>query len=909
MLQLGPLAFAQPWLLAALLALPAVWWLLRIIPPAPRRLRFPGIVFLLGLQAREETPARTPLWLLLMRLAAAALIILALAAPVLNPDTGLQEDGPVILVVDDGWAAAPRWSLRRDAMTDVIDRAGRDGRAVVLLGTAAGSTHAEPTLLNAADANAAAGAWEPVPFGLERREAAARLAGSTFDGVADVVWLSDGVSRNAEGAAGAADVADDLRRLGPLRVLSEDPAARADLLLPPEANAAGLTLVARRADDGPARDIGVRALGDQGQVLLHTEMRFADGEREARASVSPPLGIRNSIQRLVVEGRDGVGTAVLLDESMRRKVVGLVDPGEVSAQPLLSELYYVERALRPYAEIVNAPLERLVDLDLSLIILGDAANVPDTLMPSLENWLDRGGVLVRFAGPRLAEGTDRFVPVPLRVGDRNLGGALSWSQPLPLAPFEASGPLANLPVPDDVRVTRQVLAQPGPELDRHTWARLSDGTPLITGESRGDGSLVLVHTTANTAWSDLALSGAFVDLLRRFVDLARGVEPSESGELVPQALLDAFGNLRDQPGMRTPIPAAGFAGLEVSVDTPAGLYVPPDAPESAAHALNLSPSFAQYVAIDDDNLPVRPMAYVGTGEVPLLPWLLGAAFVLLLLDLLISYGLRGLLPLPARATATAGLAALMMAPPVLAQSQDAEAIMATDTTHLAYVVTGASDLDERSRAGLEGLALVLNQRTAIETGDPVAVDPEQDELALYPLIYWPIAASSPSLSADAKAELNAYFKRGGMVLFDTSDAGSLLPGQTGQGAGGARLREVLEDVDIAPMRMVPEDHVLTRSFYLLQEFPGRFTGQPVWVDQVPEGVNDGVSSVIIGAHDWAGAWAIDEYGLPLLPVVPGGERQREMARRFGVNLVMYALTGNYKTDQVHVPALLERLGQ
>ena len=108
---------------------------------------------------------------------------------------------------------------------------------------------------------------------------------------------------------------------------------------------------------------------------------------------------------------------------------------------------------------------------------------------------------------------------------------------------------------------------------------------------------------------------------------------------------------------------------------------------------------------------------------------------------------------------------------------------------------------------------------------------------------------------------------------------------------------------------VPEDHALTRSFYLLQDFPGRWTGRRVWIDRPVAGVNDGVAAVVIGAHDWAGAWAVDDLGAPLLPVMPGGERQREMARRFGVNLVMYALTGNYKTDQVHVPALLERLGQ
>ncbi|MDO9125619.1 MAG: DUF4159 domain-containing protein, partial [Parvibaculum sp.] len=73
--------------------------------------------------------------------------------------------------------------------------------------------------------------------------------------------------------------------------------------------------------------------------------------------------------------------------------------------------------------------------------------------------------------------------------------------------------------------------------------------------------------------------------------------------------------------------------------------------------------------------------------------------------------------------------------------------------------------------------------------------------------------------------------------------------------------------------------------------------------------NDGVTTILVGSNDYAAAWARDARGRPLFPVSPGGERQREMADRFGVNLVMYALTGNYKADQVHVPALLERLGQ
>ncbi len=117
---------------------------------------------------------------------------------------------------------------------------------------------------------------------------------------------------------------------------------------------------------------------------------------------------------------------------------------------------------------------------------------------------------------------------------------------------------------------------------------------------------------------------------------------------------------------------------------------------------------------------------------------------------------------------------------------------------------------------------------------------------------------------------------------------------------------------------MPSNHVLTKAFYLLQNFPGRWAGGKVWVQALPpsdpdrpEPVRggDGVSPVIIGGNDWAAAWAVDSNSEPLVDCVPGGDRQREMAIRFGINVVMYALTGNYKTDQVHVPALLERLGK
>ncbi len=123
------------------------------------------------------------------------------------------------------------------------------------------------------------------------------------------------------------------------------------------------------------------------------------------------------------------------------------------------------------------------------------------------------------------------MPVKLLGGDRQLGGALSWSEPAGLAPFPAASPFAGLEVADDVRVNRQVLAEPSADLAAHTWAALADGTPLVTEATRGAGRIVLFHVTANADWSNLPLSGLMVNMLRRLVALSVGVA-TEAGHTV-----------------------------------------------------------------------------------------------------------------------------------------------------------------------------------------------------------------------------------------------------------------------------------------------------------------------------------------------------------------------------------------
>jgi len=258
-------------------------------------------------------------------------------------------------------------------------------------------------------------------------------------------------------------------------------------------------------------------------------------------------------------------------------------------------------------------------------------------------------------------------------------------------------------------------------------------------------------------------------------------------------------------------------------------------------------------------------------------------------------------------------------PPRSTHVDDGRAIQATAKVTFGYVLSGDAATDEVSRQGLIGLNTFLVAHTTVEPGDPYAVNILTDEIAFFPILYWPVLGNARPLPEATLTKIDAYMKQGGMIVFDTKDYGQGIPtGRSMRGEGGTPLQRLLGDLDIPRLEPVPEHHVLTKSFYLLRSFPGRWDGGQLWVEaEVPRDSDqgqharrvDGVSSILITSNDLAAAWALDGRNHPLYPVVPGGERQREMAFRTGVNIVMYALTGNYKADLVHMPALLERLGQ
>jgi hypothetical protein len=937
-----PLSFGAPMVLWGLVALPVIWWLLRLTPPRPQQEVFPPLRILARILKKEETPHQSPWWLTLLRLLMAALVVAALADPVFNPREEAPAGGSAMaIVMDNGWASAPDWDMRVATAERLIDDANAGSQPVVIAFTA-DKPNAEIGPFDAEAARDRLRAEKPRPVPVDRKAIYARVA-AALDGLpgATVAVLSDGLATDDDQAAFAALLGRD-----PANIIWAAPERlRITGLTDARNEVDGFVLTAIRAPgDTAPRQVTAGAFDDKGRRIADATIAFAAGETKGTGKMTVPFELRNDFSSIAIDGQPQASAVRVLDENSKRRRVGLLGQGEADqAQPLLSPLYYIRRAMGPFADLVEPQSADLVDAipqilnqKPAMIVMADVGTIPDAPRQKLVDWVKNGGTLVRFAGSRLAaaDNDEELLPVRLRIGERELGGALSWTTPQPVAEFPRSGPFADLPPPSEITVTRQVLAEPTPDLGEHTWASLADGTPLVTGARREKGTVVLFHVTPEATWSSLPISGSFVEMLRRLVQLSRNQGTvATTGEaagatLAPYRMISADGVLTPPEPDARPL-AAGDAA--VTIENPPGLY----GGEEGVVAHNLLDADAVFkpIARPQASAPVTEMRYALDESRDLKGPLVAIALLLMVLDTLAVLWMSGALTRRPRKAARRGasVAVLLLAAGIGlaltpvgqafaddAKPTDAAAIDAISKTRIAYVLTGDPGVDSISRAGIAGLSKFLVEKTALEPGDPAGVDIATDELSFYPLIYWPIDANAVMPTQDAVARIDAYMQQGGTVLFDTRD-------QYSQGFGGGaaspsteRLRDILGNLNVPPLEPVPADHVLTKSFYILSEFPGRFNGGPLWVEASASASNDenrpvrtgdGVSPIMITSNDFAGAWAVDENGDPMLPTVPSDPMQRVYAYRAGVNIMMYMLTGNYKSDQVHVPVLLERLGQ
>lgn len=902
----GVISFLAPLSLIGLLILPLVWWILKITPPKPKIQTFPPLRLLQHILPKEETSSDMPLWLLILRLSLVALIAIALAQPTFTqPDnvrTSNASEQSLVLIMDNGWAAAANWPRLRKEAQNYLSQAQRQNKTVLFITTADPHTHGD--FSPASDVIRRLKHLEPFPITPDHQMTAQILAEKNL-GNTHVIWLSSGYDFG-EGHLLAAQIkqAAHAQRIRPQ---AQNLPVMAGLI---EETANGVHTIWHRAHGSGTYKTDILIYDSNERVIGRRPVQFSNGARRAEVNFELPTELRRHIQKVKAAGVHSAAAVKLLDDNWGRALIGLLDTGDKSSSPLLDESFYTRTALAPYADIFSGRLQDLLPLSPSILIMPDTARIESQ---ALQTFVESGGLLIRFAGPKLAARNDPLLPVVLRQGDRALGGALTWEAPQKLAPPEPDSPFFGLNIPDDVRINRQIMAEPGPQTDSRTWARLEDGAPIVTAAPFGLGQVVLFHVTAGPNWSNLAVSGLYVDMLRRLLPLARhpnrirAVSQNQNGEWVGEYILDGFGRKHQANPAVRPISASAFDSYTPDIQSPPGVYR-----QGIRRAVLPTLKNPQKITLPSPIVGLEEGFYGQNSPHSLTGWLLILAFCILLLDILITLSLSGRINLQRFTRASLmSITALAMTVIYSRQTTDAIAQVEADIApalelHLAYIKTDQTAIDQMSEDALKSLVNALIERTTIEPAGVRGVNPEQDTLVFFPFLYFPIKRNIPALSAKASAALNAYMASGGTIVFDTQDAGdrTLFSGQAHPG-----LTRITQSLDMPNIMRIPSNHVLTKSFYLLQTFPGRWASGNVWVDQNRHADrHDGVSSIIIGSNDWSAGWATHANGDSRVSLSNEIPRQQEMAIRFGINLTMYSLSGNYKGDQVHTAELVKRLG-
>lgn len=909
------LFFTHPLALFLTMSLPILWVLFKLLPLKPLRVVFPAMVLFNRKKADAPAPRDIPFWLKLIRLLTALFLILFLASPVYDRGGESVTFEPSLFIIDNSWSSAVGWQDRIDAVSSRIDSfINVVSVPIAIVTTAPDADTGKPMFakdLTPAEAKTFIKSIKPQPWNSDYNLAGLAVKEYLFEtGYKwNSFWFSDG-----QGGTEQDRFLDAVSSYGDVSVY-HTPAYNQGIIISDVSVSdqdMSVKVMRRNADAKTIQTITVFGAG--GDVISRQKIELAKDIYESEEKIRLPLDVIRKVQRIQLSPDTHAASVWYMDKSWQQPKVGIwTDRTYTQKQDYLNDVFYIAQAVNVSSEVITGPLSDLLkDKDMSMIILPDSTQ-PDTQdYQGLKSWVETGGTLLRFAGDNLvSENTPQLLPVKIYGGERNFGGAMSWDTPAKLGGLAEGTPLSSLisglTSLGDFTINQQVLARPAIDLEEKSWAWIEDQSPLITHAEFGKGNSILVHTSADTSWSDMAISEFFPVMMSSLSRYSLGAASGGSGDLLvyPSRVYDAYGRLSAPGFLAEPILTLKMAETVIGPKSPMGLYAAKGLKDTAFVAYNYGYTEASknvlQNAIDLDFFE-RVLTYDEKTYVDLSLFFLWASIVFFLMDclftLVLIHGRKVLrLPLSSKTAQSVLFAILLFSAPAYAEDAFKNEI------DLAYVITNDSNRDAISRKGLQALGNVLRQRTTVEFNQVSGVNPDVDELSKYPFIYWPLTASQSNLSEMAQKNIQSYLDHGGLILFDTRDAQFE---ETDSSLGQESLRQVMQGIQVGPLVVMPEDHVLKRSYYLLEDFPGLYKGRNIWVEDVAETDYDGVPTVVIGDHDWAAAWSSANTNRFPVGLENSKKNQFEHSLRFGVNMVMMALTGSYKKDQVHVKYILER---
>ncbi len=588
----------------------------------------------------------------------------------------------------------------------------------------------------------------------------------------------------------------------------------------------------------------------------------------------------------------------------KKKNVGLVQTNfQSNENEYFRANFFIRKALDLKHEVKSLPIEQLLHQNQSLIISDDFDTTFYSNQEKILKWVGDGGTFLKFTGNKFLtyannKDINSFLGViPITKNIISLDGELSFEKDLSIKEINNRGVLKGLKIPKNLKVKKYLEIPQKNDDQLNSWVILNNGAPIITHKNYKDGNIILVHLPANNEWSNLSLSIFFPDFLRKVIEMSRGVDVKQVKEVLkPYKILNGFGDFTE-PGIETlNLEQNSLQNIQLSAKNPPGIYKN----ELGYHGSNISKFIKneyEFVKLPEEIIINNFTKIEGF---KFINFLIALSLIIFIFESLINFLSRDLLKFKSLSLYKFLILVSLTNYPVAMSAN--EKINYVEKTKLAYAKVGIDEIDSISKNGLTQISKHISSKTSAIIGNPIGLDLEINEIDYFPILYIPLVNETKNFSLKAIKKLQSFINTGGILMIDCKATYKSMFVEDCL----LLFNEQFNGLDISNFSKLTSESTLSKSFYLLNKYPGR-KEEIVYVAFNNQINNDKVFSIIVGNNDWSGSWAKDSQNNYLLPLFSNDKEQRVLSMRFGINVVLYSLTGNYKSDQVHVPEILKRM--
>ncbi|MDC3091076.1 DUF4159 domain-containing protein [Rickettsiales bacterium] len=897
------ITITYPYAFLIFIFFPVFWKILRTLPLSPKLIKFPAIKIIANEQSIDQSPAKLSYPIVLLRLLILTFIIFAISQPIINK----QDSSPknYLIILDNSWISSTTWNKKIEDIKNLISTNESIKNKYSIITTTEYDKNKVFKLFNKNSDeikkilfSLKPLSWNP-NYDLIRNE----LIGldEKFD---SIYWFTEKVVNKQKISL--------IENIGErnLKVV-----ASSETLIPP------ILKLRKRGDEEYEFEIthplnifskGTIDCYDLKKRLLYridyeSESKKNEDKFITKVKATIPISIKNKIGFFQMSNQKSPVSVVLLSESNRKKNIGITRYGN---QGIQSEFaggnYYVKKALEKNYNIWEGSLEKLLNEEIQIIFIDDLYTVKSNLESKLLTWISNGGTLIKFGGEKLANDISNesfntindYLSLTGEIVDLN--NKLSIKKTMKVSEIESLSPFYGLEISNEVEVKKYLQTRSNLSKDElDIWMKLENGTPLVSSFPYSKGRLIFFHLPLNNSWSNFSLSYSFLDILERIVGQTKGINSKKDRFLKPYLTLGGFGDLQKPSSQNLSLKNFNEnKEIKINYFHPPGLYKDSDGIISLNMSNHLDQTFKLY-KFDDNYIS----EIIDTDKSKsLMPILLMISILLFMIETFITLFQRQLIIFDKKLLLRRFIFLFIIIYSNFSIAATDKYIPEYMENRIGYILSGNEQIDNLSENGLNVISRFVSAKTASIFDTPKSIALDKDNLYFYPLIYWPIISNLNEIKVEEKKKIESFIEDGGLLLIDCNIEKSSLEFSM----CFRNIEFFFRTMQISKFTLLNNKNPISKSFYLLNSFPGR-RNNDVYVAYNNSKSTDNAASIILGDNYWAEAWAKDEQNRYIFPLLENMENQRLLSLRFGLNLIIYALTGNYKTDQVHIPEILKRM--